>query len=103
MFSREYVLLPRAENFHLAKPQSASFSSASHKSSGRNTLIISAPGTKVFYMTLNFLTTANMAACHSVFHRCVGPFHSLGQKFEAMARNFNFLMCRDLRWARVQR
>lgn len=59
------------KTFHLPKPQSASFSSASHKSSRRNKLIISALGTKVFYMTLNFWLLQSMAACHCVFNRLV--------------------------------
>lgn len=79
MFSRVLVQLPRAENFHLPKPQSASFSSASHKSSRRNKLIISALGTKVFYMTLNFWLLQNMAACHCIFNRCVSPFNRLAR------------------------
>lgn len=97
------VLLPRAENFHLPEPQSASFSSASHKSSGRNKLIISALGTKVFYMTLNFWLRQNMAACHHILNRCVGPFNRLGQKCVAVAWNFNFVMYFNLQWAYVQR
>lgn len=95
--------LPRAENFHLPKPQSASFSSASHKSSRRNKLIILALGTKVFYMTLNSWLLQNMAVCHCICNRCVGPFNRLDQKFESRAWDFNFVICTDLQWAHIQR